>query len=74
MLSRHQQPLFGRVDGNNLFFGVIEETRSGWTKITGVRGEKVLLLVTYQKEGYFFPNLEKICRFLTSNMKSGWST
>lgn len=46
--------------GTNLFFGAIEETRSGWTKITGVRREKVLLLVTYQKQGHFsFPNLKK---------------
>lgn len=60
LLSRHQQPLFRRLDGNNLFFGAIEETKSGWTEITEVRGEKVLLLVTYQKQGHFsFPNLKK---------------
>lgn len=41
MLARQQQPLFVRLDGNNLSFGVPKEARSNWTKITGVMGEKV---------------------------------
>lgn len=74
MLSRQQQPLFVRLVGNNLFLGVTKETGSSCTKIPGVRGEKVLLLVMYQKQAYFFPNLEKICWLLTLYMKSAWST
>jgi len=60
---------------NNLFFGVTKETESNWTKIIGVKGEKVLLFVTNQKQAYFcFPNLEKVCWLLTLYMKSAWST